>query len=336
MLNKRFFGRFFLAVLIALCCGCASQKATRSELSLFPKTDQAQIWLVNTLGFDKQGAELHQCVLVSVEPKTGFASYFVSQWSFADSSFRSGARSSESDFLGKPENFPLKWALSGDSLHFPWSGAIGRRKAIFKAAFSSGKQFPPQTPSFFTLRAKYNVKRPFLIEKLTAEPEILALQPCFLKGYETSSGKKTSTLNMRVFNNPQALIQIAEGISLAWLDLLLPDGRNLSLFLKLTQTETTLLGTHCWDAKGANIPTPEMLIKVLEEKVWQSPHSSKAYPLGLSIQFPGDKRDFLLIPSFENQEIQAKKSSFWMGAVNLMDIKTTKSGGRGNMYIFMP
>jgi hypothetical protein len=125
-------------------------------------------------------------------------------------------------------------------------------------------------------------------------------------------------------SKPDSLFNAGKNAALVWMDLLLDNKEKYSLLFKVSAGKAELL------AYPAQSSYP--VVKVVSSPV-QSIHSQKIYHLNFSINIPG-KGEFEISPRLTDQEVQMKKSSFWMGAVEVREKYTKAIKGVGNMYNF--
>lgn len=314
--------QILLIVLIALAFGCVSRKAMPSELVLFPKPGENKLWLINTISND-----FHFCSLVSFETAGGkeYLTSFTSVWSKKDSAFYFGIKTTDKSTIAQITEFPLLLnLLKSDSSANEWNWSVARKKTVFNGELAREAS---------KIKIKYKTQLPFTVSQIIEEPQVSVIAP--VKSILKSSGKTTTqssgTFCMSIFKNEKDLTKLAQKGSLIWMDLILDDGCLFNGLFKVNENTTTLLGYSLKDSAQLSNSTRRLTIEA--KNYWKSTISNKSYPLTFTIQFPNNNKTINIQPILENQEVNAKKNSFWMGAIEALSSENKKIGS-GNMYIF--
>ena len=312
-------------VLIALAFGCVSRKALPSELVLFPKPGENKLWLMNTISND-----FHFCSLVSFETAGGkeYLTSFTSVWSKKDSAYYFGIKSTDKAIIEQITEFPLLLDFfKADSTANEWSWLVSRKKIVYNGEL---------TREASQVKMKYKTQLPFKISQVIDDPQVSVIAPMTstLKSNGKIKTETASTLCMSVFKNEKDLTKLAQNGSLVWMDLVLDDGYLFNGLFKVNEKTTSLLGYCLKDSAQLSNSTRRLTIEA--KNYWKSTISNKSYPLTFTIQFPNNERTINIRPLLENQEINAKKNSFWMGAIESVNPEKNTKNGSGNMYIFNP
>lgn len=316
--------KLFCIALVIFAFACVSRKALPSELVLFPKPGENKLWLINTISPD-----FHFCSLVGFETAAGkeYLTSFTSVWSKKDSAYYYGIKRTDKATIAQITEFPLLLdLLKTDSTANEWNWSVARKKTVFNGELAREAS---------KIKIKYKTQLPFTVSQIIEEPQVSVITP--VKSILKSSGKTTTqssgTFCMNIFKNEKDLTKLAQKGSLVWMDLVLDDGCLFNGLFKVNENTTTLLGYSLRDSAQLSNSTRRLTIEA--KTYWKSTISNKSYPLTFTIQFPNNNKTINIQPMLENQEVNAKKNSFWMGAIESLNSENKKNGS-GNMYIFNP
>jgi hypothetical protein len=310
-------------LLIVFAFSCASRKTFPSEAVLFPTPGEHKIWLINTISDD-----FHFCSLISFETVSGneYLSTYASVWSKKDSAFYSGIRTTNRATVAQITEFPLLLnLLKADSSDNKWNWLISGRKTVWNGELNRADS---------KVKIKYKTQSPFRITQVIEKPQVSMIAPISAK--LRSAGKvKTesqSTFCMTVFKSEKSLTALAQTGSLVWMDLVLDDGLQFNGLFRVNEKTSSLLGYNIKDSSHYYASNRRLTIEAKDH--WKSLKSGKSYPLTFIIQLPNNEKTIYIRPLIEDQEINANKSSFWMGAIEVIDPEKKVKNGSGNMYIF--
>ncbi len=310
-------------LLIILASSCATRQALPSEVVLFPKPGENKIWLINTIAED-----YHFCSLISFETASTreYLTSFACLWSKKDSAYYYGIRSTNKATVAQLTEFPVYLdLLKSDSSSNECKLVVSRRKTVWKGELG-GKASK--------VKVKYKTRSDFHLFQVSDQPQVWTTAP--LNSILSPVGKvkteTTSILCMSVFKTDKDLIALAANGTLVWMDLVLDDGTQFNGLFKVNEKTTSLIG---YSIKDPSLQyTTDKRLAIEAKYHWKSTASGKSYPLTYTIQFPNTNKTIHIRPLLENQEINAKKSSFWMGAIEAIDPEKKVKTGSGNMYIF--
>lgn len=316
--------KLLFSALTVFAAACVSRKALPEELVLFPKPGENKLWLLNTISDD-----FHFCSLISFETAAGkeYITSFTSVWSKKDSAYYYGIKTTDKAIIAQITEFPLLLNLfKADSTANEWNWLVARKKVVYNGELDREAS---------KIKLKYKSQLPFTISQIIEEPQVSAIVP--LKSTLKSTGKikikNSSTLCMSIFKNQKDLNKLAQTGSLVWMDLVLDDGYLFNGLFRVDEKTTSLLGYSLKDSAQLSNSTRRLAIEA--KKYWKSSVSNKSYPLTFTIQFPNTNKTINIQPILENQEVNVKKNSFWMGAIEALSFENKKIGS-GNMYIFNP
>ncbi len=308
---------------IVFVCGCVSRKALPSEIVLFPKPGENKIWLINSVSDD-----YHFCSLISFETASTreYLNSFASLWSKKDSAYYYGIRSTNKATVAQLTEFPLYLdLLKTDSSSNECNLLISRKKTVWKGELA-GKASK--------VKIKYKKQLDFHVSQISDQPQISIITPpkSILSPIDKVKTETPSVFFVSVFKSDKDMIALAENGTLVWIDLVMDDGTQFNGLFKVNERTTSLIGYRINDLSQQY--TTDRRLTIEAKDYWKSSASGKFYPLTYTIQFPNTNKIIHIRPIIENQEISAKKSSFWMGAIEAFDSEKKIKTGSGNMYIF--
>lgn len=328
----------YLFCFSCLFYSCAVNRALPAEKPLFPDKAAGKWWIINSTGNDRSGKAIHFSALISFETlqKKNYAGCFVSVWSQADSSFHSNVQNEEISSLKFKETFPLKLTIPGDTAIAGWHWKLKRDRLVLETnEQKNGKQ--SLSGGFMNAEFDFVKQDQFNLYKLNAAADIWMLDPFEAGSAIWGRSKKewTGPLFLRVFSGRTALLSKAKNNFVHWLDLVLLNGKKISVLYTTDNAgkinaETTIM----WDEKGNRMLRPLIEIKSIKPDFSVKNELSKPYPLFFSFLVPGSKSTMLIRPRIAEQEVRHNKSSFWMGAIEVIDEQTGRQQGMGNMLIF--
>lgn len=329
--------KYFFVTGIIVLISCKGRHALPQELPMFVNEGEEKLWLMNGFSRNSKGKERHNIALISYDSKTQFAACYASEWN-TDSLVRSGIRYSKNMVFANKTEFPLTINFpKTDSGSVDWNWNLGRKAAKLKFEQSSYNR--PDLIQPAKVKIHYKNQQPFHLVKTVVEPEVysIVLQHSKTKQKEEQGLRRQSSFNLSVFNRKDELLKKANGNCLIWLCFWLKNGTQVSCLLSTDNSNVlNLVGAKCWDSFG-NIQENQIIkTAVIKEKYWTSLASGKSYPLGINLLLTSENSPLMIIPRNLNQEIVVKKSSFWMGAVEIFGSENKKQIGIGNMYIFTP
>lgn len=327
---------YITTILLLLLSGCR-RKALEREMPLFINDAQEKLWLLNSITKDKYGKDLHMCALIVYDTlRTGSTvSCFTSIWCQKDSSFYFGKKSSQNATLTSDAKFPLTISLSGADSSIVWSWQLNRKKMNWQAEISPTSQKVTET---LIHKTKYPAQHPFSLYKSNDGSAFTSVSPITAK--TKISGSKningTTTLFINTIDKKEKLISNKNSPHLVWANLKLDHGFSFSfLFNVLQEGSSQIQGYTVFDSLNKPITDLNIKISAVPSAVWKSNSSGKTYPLGFKITI-NNKNEFIISARKHEQELFSKISSFWMGAVYVLDLNSGIKKGSGNMYIFKP
>jgi len=308
---------------IVFAFSCISRKALPSEVVLFPKPGENKIWLINTISDD-----FHFCSLINFETASGkeYLTSFTSVWSKKDSASYSGIKTTDKTIVAQITEFPILLdLLKTDSSANEWNWLISGRKTVWNGELNGAAS---------KVKIKYRSQSPFLVSQILEKPQVSAIVPVrsTLRSVGKVKTESPGTFCISVFKNEKDLTTLALGGSLVWMDLILDDGIQFNGLFRVNEKTSVLLGYTIKDS--SQYYTSNRRLTIEAKNYWKSERSGKLYPLTFTIQLPNNEKTIYIRPTIENQEMNAKKSSFWMGAIECIDPEKKVKNGSGNMYIF--
>lgn len=317
---------YITTILLFLLSGCR-RKALEREMPLFINDAHEKLWLFNSITKDKYGKDLHMCALIVYDTlKTGSnVNCFASIWSQNDSSFYFGKKTSQTANLTSDKKFPLLFSIQGSDSSTSWLWQLNRKKMVWHA-------------ETFIHKTKYRAQYPFSLYKNRDGSSFSAVSPIAAKT-KTSGVKNikgTTTLFINTIDKKEKLISNKNSPHLIWINLKMEGGLSfLCLFNMLPDGSSQILGYTIFDSLNKPINDLEIKITATPSEVWKSKLSNKTYPLGFKITI-NNKPDLIISSRKQDQEQFSKTSSFWMGAIYVLDANNGLQKGTGNMYIFKP
>jgi hypothetical protein len=329
---------FFAAAFIFSLIGCATSRVTEKDALLFPEADKGKWWIINTILQDRNGKDVHFNSLVSIDKSGGknYAACFVSVWREWDNAYYTAIRIAGVPDMKFNKKFPLRIRFRGnDSLAMEWSFVLKRNGLNFLTALNNKIKTLPK--GYTELSAGFNKQKSFAVSAISASPQAWAVN-AITADVKMSGNMQSAALNkllIRVFSDKEILLNKSSETYVHWLDLSLQSGKQLSILFSTDvttniKTDAVLL----WDEYGNIMARPQITLQKINDENIQAGSLTKQYPLLFSVNLPEQHLNITLRPRMIEQEITANKNSFWMGAVEALDIQSSQSMGKGNMYIF--
>jgi hypothetical protein len=317
----------YITAALLLLLSCGRQKGLEKETPLFINNAQEKLWLFNSITKDKYGKDLHMCALIVYDTlRTGSnVNCFTSIWSQQDSSYYFGKKASQNANLTGDTKFPLTLSLPELDSSAGWLWQLNRKKMSWCAETLIHK-------------TKYHAQYPFSLYKSSDGSSFNSVSPITAKtkisGLKNIKG--TTTLFINTIDKKEKLISNKNSPHLVWVNLRLESGLSFSfLFNLLNDGSSQIQGYTIFDSLNKPINDLNIKIAAVPSAVWKSNLSGKTYPLGFKITI-NNKSDLIISPRKQEQELFSKTSSFWMGAVYVLDPNNSAQKGSGNMYIFKP
>lgn len=311
-------------------------RAHPGESALLPATKKEKYWL---LTLETQEAHDHHAqveenvvsalIFYSPTPTGAYASFFLSQWTSADSVYRFGMYTRDNAACSGEKRWPIVVNFPSDSSENKWRWYFGRKHIWLDGMFQSPRPQP------ISLRGMYSPSQPPLDTlQIATYPAATALPPLDYK-YMSSQGKQTRLGMARIIalENASILINSPGTKAVYWISFgtsRLPDNH---LFMESKEDGTVdMLGSHYGHEEHGHFhTTPIQKVALSLDSDWESPHSHKTYGLGVDLQT--EPSTLRLRPVIADQEIRAGRNSFWMGAIQALG-EDGQALGVGNMYIF--
>jgi len=321
--------------LFAFLCSCSVSHTLPAENPLLPHRDEAKWWIINTVSKDKNGKDIHVCALLSMEFTSGekYGGCFFSTWSEADSVFYSGVQNTGNPDLQLKEQFPVS-ITAKDSVSGDWSWTMKRNITTLEGILNKRNSLSIP-PSSFKASLGYETQKPFVLSHMLSSPDAWIAKPLNAKITLEADSKSISTgkLFISTITGRTVLFERARKDFVTWLDISLNPGEQLSLLFRTDNKGAVKVdAAMLWDKNGNSMLKSG--IEVQTKRVQIKTSGSKPYPLYYSITLPGSNINISERPRMQNQEIENNKSSFWMGAVEVVDPNTGVQQGKGNMYVF--
>ncbi|MBL7912562.1 MAG: hypothetical protein JNJ41_15990 [Bacteroidia bacterium] len=317
----------YIGAVLLLVLSCSRRQGLEKEMPLFINGAAEKLWLFNSITKDTQGKDLHMCALVVYDTlKTGSTiSCFTSVWSQKDSSYCFWKKSSQNTNLTSDNKFPIVFSTQQSDSSAGWLWQLNRKKMIWNT-------------TTFAHKTKYHPQYPFPVYKSSDASSFSCVAPITAKtkvsGLKNSKG--TTALFINTIDKKEKLISNKNSHHLVWANLKLESGLSFScLFNVLSDGSSQIQGYTILDSLNKVINDQNIQISGIPSAVWKSNLSGKTYPLGFIITLT-NKTELIISPRKQDQELFSKTSSFWMGAVFVLDANKRLQKGSGNMYIFKP
>jgi hypothetical protein len=175
-----------------------------------------------------------------------------------------------------------------------------------------------------------------VLDTLLSEPDILALRPSM--GWSILlpevEGMAVYTLQG---GDKWLFAPSAQPRTTLWMDFQLEFGAHYFVQIKNGAKEGEY---HSTCARMNGLEPSQLFSGVAYSSflLYKSPHSAKQYPLYWEFQLPTDSLTVKVHPTHDEQEFPLKRSSFWMGAIEVTMPTNAhlqdKHLGKGNMFIF--
>ncbi len=322
---------FLLVLLVSYMAldSCASHRAFPEEKALLPAPGVEKYWLLNQITSLQNHQTQHDCMLLTQSPGAdGTAmSLFVSRWDSRDSSYQYGMQTSTQATASKPGRWPMAIHVAADSLGAGWRWFWDRHSIWVEGSLTQA------TDQSYWMHGHFYLRKPYTIIPLSTAPSILEIASFEHTWKSTEGGRDLfAEANLAVFVHANGLIQGAQAQAVYWVKLGLGKGDYLSLLLQMTpQGAFQILAQH-YEGGYPDWENVDLQVTQGEATPWKSLASKKSYCLDWTLST--GTRSLRIRPRLQNQEIQAGKKSFWMGAIEAIDVATGGSVGKGNMYIF--
>jgi hypothetical protein len=324
--------------------GCSIRKASPLEAPLFVRDGAHQVWVVDAVLEEQGGKDHHLCALITYEQTTGVQHLgcFFHRWNPEDSSHATTVRLGEGE-IRRSGRWPIALRIPADSVQPAFAWDWSHRSFWLQGIPSSGLGL--QADATWSWKGKYTNIRSFDTATLSEKPAVKTVAPWV--GYSRITGVKgrfDTRWRMGVFTEAEALFGADAGEAFVWLSFGLSDGRDMQAYLHVSaKGKAQLLGLQTWEAGVMTAPVPvHASFQLPPNANWHSVRSGKDYPLTwrlnadqLCCAGDGDDADFLLRPRQYDQEVQMKRNSFWMGAIEAVEISSSKIVGKGNMLVLV-
>lgn len=330
-MNNRSFFVIFMATLLSSC----ATRMTPGEKLLFPDPAESKWWIVNVITNDTMGNRIHLCGLLSTETENvkNYIVFFSSLWMQADSSFYSSIQATDNPDISSNARFPLTIGTSETSAGSEKSNWVLKRKTMhWQASMKSNN--PASAPAPFSMDLSFMEQKPFSFSKMSSSPAIWAIQPIVVEVNQGNLKRSNipGHLFIRTITGKEILLNDAKNNDVSWIDLIMNDGKKLSLLLKIAANgEIKIASASFWDELNNIFYDPSLQVKQTGNSVFPR---GKNYPLFLSVTSREKNYSFLVAPALKEQQLVAGKRSLWMGAIEAVDTVTGRKLGAGNMYIF--
>jgi hypothetical protein len=309
--------------------GCASHRAFPEEKALLPEQGVEKYWLLNQVSSFQNHQTQHDCILLTQSPSAeGTAtSLFVSRWDSRDSSYHYGIQISTQAASSKPGRWPMAIHVAADSLGAGWRWFWDRHSIWVEGSLIQAYD------QDYHMHGHFYPCKPYTISTHTTTPSILEIAS-FNTTWESTAGGRNlyAEANLAVFVQASSLIQADQPQAVCWVKLGLGKGDYLSLLLKMTPQGAFQILAQRYEGDHLDWENVDLKVTPSETPPWKSLASKKNYPLQWTLST--GSRSLRIQPRIQNQEIQAGKKSFWMGAIEAIDTATGEHIGNGNMYIF--
>ena len=319
----------------AFFCSCSVSHTLPAEKPLLPHQEEAKWWIINSVSKAKNDKDIHLCALVSMDFFAGkkYGGFFFTTWSEADSSFYSGFQNSGNPELQLKEHFPVS-ITTNDSVSGGWSWTMKRNNTNLEGVLNKRNSLTI-SPSSFKASLDYETQKPFILSPILVAPNAWIAKPLNASlSLETGSTSiSVGKLFISTFTGKTVLFGRAKKDFVTWLDISLNTGDHLNLLFRTDSKGAVIVDAAILSDKNGNFMLKSE-IEVQTKSVRIEAGGSKPYPLYYSINLPGSNINILERPRMQNQEVVNNKSSFWMGAVEVVDPNTGVQQGKGNMYIF--
>lgn len=331
--------KFHFYSCIFLFYSCSVSKVSPSEKTLFPSQTESKWWIINSVSKDDKGKDMHFCALISNEQlaQKNYAGCFISVWKQSDASFYFNQQYAENPINNFNPVFPIKLTIPGsDSTIAEWTWFVSKDKIKLLTGTPADKA-KTTLSSILDITYHFTKQAPFPVSKISNHPNIQAITPLTtrISLHGKINAKNDGQMFFRVFTERDILLGMAKNNFVHWLDLLLNTGQKISLLYTTNSLgKTTIHAAQMWDPSGNLILRPAVNLQTMTDQKNAGKNGERDYPLNFYMQAPAFQGDLVLQPRMIQQEIVANKSSFWMGAVELVDQQTGLQKGIGNMYIF--
>jgi hypothetical protein len=320
--------KYLVFILIIALCSCKGKKVLEKELSLFPVKGENRIYLVNSISIKKNGGQVHLCTLLQLERKgdKNIVNIYSSFYDTRDTAFAFGTAYSEDVFINDKQNFPLNFILHpGDSVNYEKSLSIDRKRIKLACNMTDD---PVRKGEAIKFRMNHKGRQQYHFLPMDVKYGIKNLHEVISSRLKMTGGieKNNNSIFIGFIPQPEKLTNLKPGHSLVWLDLLLENKYPFSVLFEISENKTEIIAFRVTHRNCYSIEMPESSV--------ESDYSGKAYDLSFLLKVGGIGEEWLVQPKDYSQELPLKKSSFWMGAVEVRDNKTKAVIGTGNMYNF--
>jgi hypothetical protein len=302
---------------------CIWHKAKPNEKVLFVENNKTSFYIISSIPNQFTEADPHFCLLMVADVKNGKQSlrYYTSIYKPSDTSFTSYHYYSDSLVIDTSYQFPITSIFERiDSSNLQkWNWQLNRNKLILDAT---------DKKTNFSFKAKLRYQNPFVMNQVKNQPTIFCVEAMDAKTKldEIIRVKYSSKLFISIIKDGNLLFKTYANQYLVWVSWVLKSGQTqTNCFALNTKGETQTL----FEGASAlfNLPVNET------NEFWMSKSTQKNYPLYWNIKDEKTNQSYLLKPCIVNQELNFKNNSFWMGAINILDVTGKELIGKGNMYI---
>jgi hypothetical protein len=328
-----------LISLFAFVSSCSVSHMLPGESPLLPHPAEGKWWIINSVSKDKKGKDIHLCALISMESYSGknYGGCFLSTWSEADSVFSSGVQNSSAPSIKFKEEFPFSISNSvDDSVSSNWDWTLKRNETSLQITLNK-EDGAIVAPASLKASLTYATQKPFVLAHMLSSPDTWIAKPlnADVSIHSDTRSMSSGKLFMSAISGKTVLFERARRDFVTWMDISLNSGEQLSLLFRTdNKGNVTVDAAMLWDKNGNFMLRNGIEVQTNMPQKMKKGVGSKLYPLYYSISLPGDNIIVSERPRTQNQEVVNNKSSFWMGAVEVVDPKTGVQHGRGNMYIF--
>lgn len=323
---------------------CANHRALPEEKAILPEAGVEKYWLFNQVVPEGDGYFHYDCMLLVQSPTAqgDATSFFASEWNSYDSSYYYGMQVDPKGNWSRPGRWPMIARLDGDSTATHWRLFWDRKSLWFDGEYRSPKKYPLASHGALVPQKPWDAYRLLPVESDTARPTY-GIQPLAPKVFvfppfagswrNGDAGSFGAATQGGVFCDASTLIQAANAKAVYWVQLIDSVGNQTTHLLQLgNDGRMSVLAEALCSIEGKREVIQRNFGHFVCGGGWESPHSRKTYLLEL--EFNGANDPLLIRPKIQDQELQAGKKSFWMGAVEARRAAEEQPYASGNMYIF--
>lgn len=324
--------------------GCGGRKPEPSEAALFAQVGGSAVWVIDAVTEWPNGNDQHISALITQDRVSGmdYAGCYLSVWQRQPPGHASSLRVGPGNVGGRRDRWPITLRMPSDSSQAAFSWDWNHRSFWMQGAL------PPEDDSQLRLwswRGHYPDQQTFQTVELCNSPEIWTVAPWSGSSRVSDrAGSGRTRWRCGVFREADAFFGGGAGEAFVWLSAGFADGRSLQAYLHVNaQGEARLLGQQLWEGRVPQAATVlPMPFQTSPSTIWHSPMSGRAYPLEWRLDAgarcclgEGQNAALLVRPCLQDQEIAMKRSSFWMGAIEVADVASSAIVGKGNMFVLV-